>query len=155
MYLAMEQCDASLAELLAAEGLAGWDVPTRRRVFEQMCAGVSCRCSCKSVRGQASELEGMFCAWQVECLHTNGLVHLRLRPSNVFINDTMGARVVKIGDAGLGLASLSVRRRCVAHHTRVHRARLPVCTSTSTPTRRSSAALVPRRSGSLTLRAVV
>ena len=79
VYLCMERCKRPLSQIVESGGAKSWDPRIQRHVLEQTLGAA-------------------------EFLHSRGLLHLLLKPSNVFVNERFE---VKVADAGLGTTLLS------------------------------------------------
>ena len=79
VYLGMERCKRPLSQLIASEMTTSWDPRMRRHVLEQSLSAA-------------------------EFLHSKGVVHLLLKPSNVFVDERYD---VKVADCGLGRSLLT------------------------------------------------
>lgn len=79
VYLCMERCKRPLSQIVESGGTKSWDPRMQRHVLEQTLGAV-------------------------EYLHSKGLLHLLIKPSNVFVNERYE---VKVADSGLGSTMLS------------------------------------------------
>ena len=79
VYLCMERCKRPLSQIIDSGGTKSWDPRMQKHVLEQTLGAA-------------------------EFLHSKGIVHLLLKPSNVFVNERYE---VRIADSGLGRSMLS------------------------------------------------